>query len=80
MGGKFCNALKQKQNCQEQFRIRSMWQEMQNITLEEVIQTQSLQKDWVPPLQTKNSRLELEKKKTRQERAVGWGNRKLRIS
>lgn len=43
---------------------------MQNITLQEVIQTRTLQKDWVPPLQTKNSVLELEKKKTRQEHAV----------
>lgn len=43
---------------------------MQNVTLQEVIETQSLQKDWVPPLHALNLALELEKKKTRQEHAV----------
>lgn len=37
--------IKQKHNSHEHFRIRSMIQQMQNVTLQEVMQTQSLQKD-----------------------------------
>lgn len=43
---------------------------MQNITLQEVIQTQSLQKELSSPLHAQNPALELEKKKTRREHAV----------